>query len=133
MKLLLDTHIWIWSHVEPRRMAKRVAAALTNSKNELWLSPISIWEFLLLADEGRVRIAGKATATEWVTTALGIVAMHEAPINHQVALRSRQVRLEHDDPADRFIAATAEVYDLTLVTHDNRLLKASGFRKLPNR
>jgi PIN domain nuclease of toxin-antitoxin system len=44
--------------------------------------------------------------------------MNEAPINHEVARRSRSVRLSHEGPADRFIAATAAVYDLTLLTAD---------------
>jgi PIN domain nuclease of toxin-antitoxin system len=50
-----------------------------------------------------------------------------------VALRSRRVRVEHEDPADRFLAATAEVYELTLVTADERLLRGKGFRTLANR
>lgn len=44
MKLLLNTHIWIWSILEPERLASNVAEALEASENELWLSPISVWE-----------------------------------------------------------------------------------------
>jgi len=43
------------------------------------------------------------------------------------------VRLDHEDPADRFLAATADVYELTLVTADDRLLRGKGFRTLANR
>jgi PIN domain nuclease of toxin-antitoxin system len=43
------------------------------------------------------------------------------------------VRVHHDDPADRFLAATADVYDLTLVTADDRLLRGKGFKTLANR
>jgi PIN domain nuclease of toxin-antitoxin system len=42
MRLLLDTHIWLWSLLEPERLGKRAANALKNPDNELWLSPISI-------------------------------------------------------------------------------------------
>jgi PIN domain nuclease of toxin-antitoxin system len=59
--------------------------------------------------------------------------MHEAPLVREVALRSREVILEHEDPADRFLAATSSVYDLTLVTADERLLRGSGFQTLANR
>ena len=48
MKLLLDTHIWLWSVLEPHRLSRRVAKALQDSSNELWLSPISIWELIVL-------------------------------------------------------------------------------------
>ena len=132
MKLLLDTHIWLWSHVEPERLAKRVAAALTGERNQLWLSPISIWEFLLLAEHGRVRVRD-GTAPDWVEAALARVPLHDAPLSREVAIRSRSVRVDHGDPADRFLAATADVYDLTLVTADERLLGGKGFRTLANR
>jgi PIN domain nuclease of toxin-antitoxin system len=59
--------------------------------------------------------------------------MHEAPLNREVAIRSRSVRLDHEDPADRFLAATADVYELILVTADEHLLRGKGFRTLANR
>jgi PIN domain nuclease of toxin-antitoxin system len=132
VNLLLDTHIWVWSHVQPERLGKRVTAALEDSSNQLWLSPISIWEFLLLAERGRVRVRDRTAPSEWIDAALARAPMHDAPLNREVAVRSRGVRLEHDDPADRFLAATADVYELTLVTADERLLRGKGFRTLAN-
>ena len=133
MNLLLDTHIWLWSHTEPERLTKRVAKALTDPSNDLWLSPISVWEFLLLAERGRVRPKGRIDAREWVEAALSRAPMHEAALTREVALQSRSVRVEHEDPADRFLAATAAVYELTLITSDERLLHGKGFRTLGNR
>ena len=49
MKLLLDTQIWLWLALEPERLRPEVAERLSDPKNELWLSPISVWEVLLLA------------------------------------------------------------------------------------
>jgi PIN domain nuclease of toxin-antitoxin system len=133
VNLLLDTHIWLWSHAAPERLTKRVSAALADDRNQLWLSPISIWEFLLLAERGRVRVREGSTPPDWVEAALSRVPMHDAPLSREVAIRSRSVRLEHDDPADRFLAATADVYELTLVTADDRMLRGKGFRTLANR
>ena len=48
MTLLLDTHIWLWSALDPSRLSKRVKDALEDPSNELWLSPISVWETLVL-------------------------------------------------------------------------------------
>ncbi len=132
MNLLLDTHIWLWSHTEPGRLTKRVAEALADEGNQLWLSPISIWEFLLLAEHGRVRVRD-GTAPDWVEAALSRAPMHDAALTREVAIRSRSVRLAHEDPADRFLAATADVYELTLITADERLLRGKGFRTLANR
>ena len=133
MNLLLDTHIWLWSHAEPERLTKRVSAALADDRNQLWLSPISIWEFRLLAERGRVRVREGSTPPDWVEAALSRVPMHDEPLSREVAIRSRSVRLEHEDPADRFLAATADVYELTLVTADDRMLRGKGFRTLANR
>ncbi|MBN2576067.1 MAG: type II toxin-antitoxin system VapC family toxin [Deltaproteobacteria bacterium] len=131
MRLLLDTHIWLWSHLDPDRLSRRVAQALLARDAELWLSPISVWEFLLLAEKGRVSVRGHPR--DWVEAALAKVPMHDAQVNLEVALCSRAIRTEHDDPADRFLAATAAVYDLTLVTDDKLLLRGKGFRTLSNR
>ncbi len=128
MKLLLDTHVWIWSHLAPERLSKKAAAAMRSTRHELWLSPVSIWELLLLAESGRIRVRG--SAREWIEQALRNKPMQEAGLNHAVAIASRDVSIEHQDPADRFIAATAAVYDLTLVTADERLRAGSGYRTL---
>jgi PIN domain nuclease of toxin-antitoxin system len=133
VKLLLDTHIWVWSHSAPERLGKRAVAALADKNNELWLSPISIWEFLLLAERGRVRVKGGATPGGWVDEALARAPMQDAALTREVAIRSRGVRIDHDDPADRFLAATADVYELTLVTADLRLLRGNGYRTLTGR
>lgn len=57
--------------------------------------------------------------------------MRELPLTHEVALRSRSIRPPHEDPADRFIAATAMVHGLTLVTADRSLLECPDIRVLP--
>jgi PIN domain nuclease of toxin-antitoxin system len=108
-----------------------VARALENSTNELWLSPLSIWELLLLAEKGRIPMS--LPADEWVVRALERVPLKEAPVTFQVALATRHIHLPHRDPVDLFLAATARFYDLTLVTADQRLLTGQGFSVLANR
>jgi PIN domain nuclease of toxin-antitoxin system len=131
VKLLLDTHIWIWSHVAPEQLAPNVVAALAAQGTEVWLSPISVWEFLLLVERGRLTLEIGSDA--WLDAAFTSAGLREAPITREVAQRSRTVKVPHQDPADRFLAATAQVYDLTLVTDDQHLLKGRGFAKLANR
>ena len=131
MKLLLDTHIWIWSLIEPVRLFEGVRAALESDDNELWLSPISTWETLLLVERGRIAIEGDPQTL--VSHMLKAGPFREASLTHAVAQESRRLSLEHSDPADRFVAATAVVYDLTLVTADARLLDGQEYRTLANR
>ena len=121
MKLLLDTHIMLWGLLEPERLNRRAAAELRNPENEIWLSPISVWETLILAEKGRVVL--RPDPATWLRTVLSQIDFHEARINHEITLRSRDVRLKHRNPADRFLAATAMVYQLTLVTADRQLFR----------
>lgn len=131
MKLLLDTHIWLWSLVDPGQLSPRVFAAIGDADNELWLSPVSVWEFLTLVRKGRLKVAGDVH--EWLTEALQRAPLREAPVTHDVAIESQRLRLPHWDPADRFIAATSRLLGATLVTADERLIEAKGLSVLANR
>lgn len=130
-KLLLDTHVWLWSLLAPENLAPRVGRALENEANELWLSPISIWELVILVGKGRVDL--KMGVEEWVAEAIKTARLREAPLTAEVALETNRVQLPHRDPADMFLAATARVFGLTLVTADTRMLAAKGISLLPNR
>ena len=131
MKLLLDTHVWLWSLLEPQNLSQRVVRALESKHNELWLSPISVWELLMLVDRNRVAL--NMDVNEWVANAMNAVPLQEAPITHEVALETQRVGLAHRDPADRFLAATATVFGLTLVTADKRMIGVKGLPSLANR
>lgn len=131
MRLLLDTHIWRWSLSAPDKLGRRVRSALTRGGTELWLSPISVWEILVLAERGRIKLA--PDPRKWVAEALSRTPAHEAPLTHQVATRSREIMPTHDDPADRFLVATALIYDLTLVTADEALIRQKACPILANR
>ncbi len=131
VRLLLDTHIWLRSVFEPTRLARRVARELETDTNEIWLSPISTWETLVLMEKGRLAVTDDAHST--VDAMLRAGPFREAALTHAVAAESRKIELSHPDLADRFLAATAKVYDLTLVTADERLLESSEFAVFTNR
>ena len=127
--LLLDTHIWLWSAEDPARLGSRLRRRL-NRGESVWVSPVSVWELALLVERGRVELDRPVGA--WVDEAFRRSPCRDAELTREVALRSRGVGLDHDDPADRFLAATAAVHDLTLVTADARLLAGTGYSVLAN-
>ena len=129
MSLLLDTHIWLWSLLDPERLCGRARNALTDPANTLALSPVSVWETLVLAEKDRVLL--RPDPWSWIRTALTVGPVRELPVTFDIALASRTIRVGHDDPADRFIAATAAVHDLTLVTADASLLRCPDIRVIP--
>ena len=87
MRLLLDTHIWLWSVFEPSRLADGVAKELETDTNELWLSPISTWETLVLMEKGRIAVTDDAYST--VDAMLRAGPFREAALTHAVAAESR--------------------------------------------
>ena len=123
MKLLLDTHIWLWYRLGNPRLSPNLQTIIQEPSNELWLSSISIWETLLLAEKGKITL--EPTAEQWIQKSLKELDTKETPITNDIAILSRQLDVPHQDPADRFIAATAVYYDLTLATVDANLTKAS--------
>lgn len=121
MKFLLDTHILLWSMWGSNKLPNKMKEAIEKNGNELWLSPVSAWEILVLAEKGRIEVPGKRPEV-WVKNILKSVPVKVAPLNWEVAIKSRQVKLTHEDPADRFIVATALIYDLILITMDQKIL-----------
>jgi PIN domain nuclease of toxin-antitoxin system len=119
MKLLLDTHIWLGYLLGDPRLSLQLQRAIADPNTELWLSPISIWETLILAEKGRISL--QPYPVTWVNLALKTLATREAQINHPIAILSRQIALPHQGPADRFIVATAIYYGLKLATVDANL------------
>ena len=128
MKLLLDTHVWLWALSEPSRLSRRVREEIRNPENELWLSPVSTWEALLLNARGRIRLP--VNLADWLAQATA--PLREAPFTHEIVLLAQQLPLPHRDPADRFLAATAQIVGLTLVTADDRSLTLGTIRTMKN-
>ncbi len=129
MRLLLDTHIWLWSLSDPQRLTPQVHRALGKPTNELWLSPVSTWEVVQLLEKKRIRIEGHFEA--WLPRARG--HLREALLSHDVAAAAADVRLPHRDPGDLLLVATARVLNLTFVTADENIIGAKQVSTLANR
>ena len=120
MRLLLDTHTWIWRLLSPELLSDDAERAIVDGDSTLHLSPVSTWETLVLARKGRLSL--EPSPTEWVLDALRRSALTAAPLTHGIALRSEALEgFGSEDPADRFIVATALERDLVLVTADRAM------------
>jgi len=128
LKLLLDTHIWLWSKLEPKRLGRKLLLELSDVKNELWLSPVSVWEALVLMQKGRIEVDDPYA---WIERAAE--QMREAPLTREIVSAGLALPLLHADPADRFLAGTAKILKLTLVTADRKLLGLGEIATLNNR
>jgi PIN domain nuclease of toxin-antitoxin system len=131
MKLLLDTHIWVWALMRPDRLSRVVKRQLDSPRNEVFLSPISIWEAHHLNRRGKLGINGSFES--WLDRSLVQLPVVEAPFNFAVATESSRIQLPEPDPGDTILAATAAVLDLTLVTSDSQLLNCTWLKTLANK
>ncbi len=128
MKFLLDTHIWIWYLLEHPSLPISIREKMDEQGSELWISPITVWETLLLGEKKKIKMDDNPAS--WVQRALEKLPVFEAPLTTKVAIKSRSIKLPHHDPADRFLAATAFIYDLTLITCDSHLRLCSEIKTL---
>jgi PIN domain nuclease of toxin-antitoxin system len=130
MRYLLDTHIWLWMLREPHKLSSLVHQTLHEPSNERYLSPISIWEVTVLLEKKRITMHEDFAV--WFARTSEDVELIEAALNWEIAHDMRYILPNHKDPADRFLAATAVAYDLTLVTADQKLIGVPGLKVLAN-
>jgi PIN domain nuclease of toxin-antitoxin system len=130
MQLLLDTHIWVWAVHSPEKLGHVVRRELESPKNELFLSPVSIWEARHLVRRKRLLI--KQSFSDWLDMVFTRVPLTEAPFNFAVAAEAAGIELPESDPGDVFLAATASVFHMTLVTADSQFAGRSWLKTMSN-
>lgn len=121
MNFLIDTNVWLRMHLEPWKLSSQVTQTVIDPQNELWLSPVSVWELILLVEGKRVTL--NEPLHRFVEKSQKELSLREAAFTWAVAAELRYTILPYRDPADRFLVATAKFYDLTLITSDRRLLE----------
>lgn len=127
MKLLLDTHVWIWSQQEPDRLGTQTKRLLVAPEHENHVSTVSTLELARLAAVGA--IVPSIALREWVERAVRALQAQTLDVSHDIALEAYALPEPfHKDPADRVLVATARCHDLTMVTADERILSYGGVR-----
>lgn len=125
MKILLDTHIWIWWVMGTKSLGVAARAQLDQlaSRRALALSAMSLWEAQMLYSRGRLEFPPAFADWVAVTTRSEIVTV--LPVDRDVVLAIDDLPQSfHGDPADRCIVATARLHALELATHDARIRRS---------
>ena len=116
MRVLLDTHVWLWMLGAPRRIAQRSRELLDSADNELVLSAASTWEIAIKYASGRLPFPGDPEAL--VPTMMAETRVAPLEVSHAHSLRVARLPLHHRDPFDRLLIAQAQIERVPIMTAD---------------
>jgi len=126
MRLLLDTHAFLWAIADPDKLSAKVKRLLLDQHNEIWLSAASLWEIALKAAAGKLELPQERDYFEKHLAYLGARVL---PITARHVLEIFQLPHHHRDPFDRLMVAQSLCEDLVLVTKD-KSIRRYGIRAL---
>jgi PIN domain nuclease of toxin-antitoxin system len=119
MKLLLDTHIFLWWADEPEKLSSVALSSLKDEKNDLILSVVSVWEIQVKIQLGRLKLS--QSLTELIESQQQNNDLQILPIGLSHVLALDALPFHHKDPFDRLLIAQSIVENLTIVTADEKL------------
>jgi PIN domain nuclease of toxin-antitoxin system len=126
MRILLDTHILIWTITTPERLGPEAQAAILDTGNDILFSAASIWEIAIKAALRRTDFIARPEIVAREALEIGFI---ELPVRADAASRVAELPLLHRDPFDRLLIAQAITEPATLFTADDVLVPYSELVK----
>ncbi len=117
MKLLLDTHIFIWWDSQPNKLSSSALTELHNSSNEIFLSVTSIWEMQIKSQLGKLILRQSLPQLIKDQEQVNGLRLLSVEANHVFALDG--LPFHHKDPFDRLLIAQAGVENMTILSMDS--------------
>ena len=118
MRLLVDTHLLLWSAAKSRRLPKEARRLLEDPANEILFSAASLWEIVIKAALRKPDFKADVARLRPALTEMGFA---ELAVSGAHAERLAGLPPIHKDPFDRMLVAQAQIEGLTLVTHDSSI------------
>lgn len=119
MKLLLDTHIFLWWLTDDPRLSESARQILISPRQAVWFSAVSAWEINIKIAKGKLKMA------ESISDLLDQEGFHLLPMRLAEAERVSSLPLLHHDPFDRMLIAQSLEYGYTLLTGDAKIIQYS--------
>jgi PIN domain nuclease of toxin-antitoxin system len=116
MRLLLDTHVFLWWVAGSSDLSRRARTAIADAKNECLVSMASAWEMAVKVSLGKLTIDG--SLERFLPEQLAANAFQIMPIDLKHVFRVGRLAFHHRDPFDRLLAAQALEEGLTLISAD---------------
>jgi len=127
LRLLLDTHAFLWWVEDDSRVARNARIAIADPANDCFLSLASSWEMAIKISLGKLRLA--TPLERFVPDQLAANGFRELAIDFRHVARVSRLPFHHRDPFDRILVAQALEEDLTLVSAD-RVFRTYGVRRV---
>ncbi|MBE0467765.1 MAG: type II toxin-antitoxin system VapC family toxin [Candidatus Desulforudis sp.] len=118
MRVLLDTHAFLWWIIDDPRLSSRVRTIISEGTNEIFLSAASGWEIAIKAGLGRLQQLQEDNLERFISEQLALNAILSLPIRMSHALHVYSLPLHHRDPFDRMLVAQSQLDDLPVITAD---------------
>jgi PIN domain nuclease of toxin-antitoxin system len=118
VKLLVDTHTFLWALMHDRRLSARSKQILTSDEHELFFSLVSLWEFAIKIKTGKLNALG--SSVDYLRDEMENYSMQLLPIRYEHILALESLPAHHSDPFDRFLIAQAITESLPILTHDEK-------------
>lgn len=116
MRLLLDTHVLLWAIGSPAKLPARVASAIVDPRNLVFVSPVSTWEVAIKTSLGKLD-----ASVRQILKVIERTGFEELPVRFAHTLSVATLPRKHKDPFDRLLVAQALEEGLTLVTADRAM------------
>ena len=120
MRLLLDTHVWLWWNTEPERLSSASRRQIGDSRNEVFLSTASVWEIAIKQRLGKLPL--REPVASYVNKRLAADDIRPLPISVDHAAGVETLEFRHSDPFDRLLVVQARHEGLRLLTADDQVL-----------
>jgi PIN domain nuclease of toxin-antitoxin system len=118
VKVLLDTHVWLWMLAFPERLGPTAAKLLGSDAQQLILSAVSSWEIAIKWSAGKLELPEPPHV--YVPERMEAEGIQSLPVNHAHALQVASLPPHHADPFDRLLIAQSQVEGTPIVTSDRR-------------
>ena len=122
MKLLLDTHVFLWWLADDPRLGKSGRRALEDGETRVFVSAASIWEIAIKAALGKLRIKAEKPIDR-LADLVERAGFDDLPITAAHAAGIRDLPPLHADPFDRMLVSQARLEEMLLVTADSQLMQ----------
>jgi len=121
MRVLLDTHAFLWWIVDDPRLSDRARELIGDGQNELLLSSASGWEIAIKARLGRLDLPEDMES--FIVEQMAVNSVYGLPIRMSHALHVHRLPDHHRDPFDRLLIAQAQLEDLPILTADPQIAR----------